>query len=328
MLTNNANLSLSMAVMFAVDEYDHSTEPNTISVTALIKPLRQLILGMRVAAQGLEEDGDVSSLYASRIGTGIHTMLENTWTDGHYKVAMERLGYPKRVIDSIVINPEQGSDLTDKIPIYVEVRSSKSVAGFTITGKFDQVIEGRVEDLKTSSSYAYQDKAKKKTHALQGSIYRWLNQSIITDDNMAIQHIFMDWSMMNAKRDPTYPQSKVLEEVLPLLPIRETQQYVENRVADIVRYMDADQDSLPLCSDEDLWRRDPLWKYYKNPNSTGRSTKNFTNAMEAEQRLLDDGSVGKVVLVQGQVKACDYCPGAAICTQRKQLIADGSLPQQ
>lgn len=322
MLTNNQDLSLSMAVMFAVDEYDHNSNKNTISVTSLIKPMRQLILSMRVLG---EEDGDVSNLFASRIGTGLHNTLESSWVDGHYKVAMERLGYPKKIIDRIVVNPEQGDDLTNKIPVYLELRTDKSIDDFVITGKFDFVMQGMVEDLKTTSSYAYGDVAKRKIHALQGSIYRWLNQTIITEDTMKIQFIFLDWSAVGALRNPTYPQKKVLAETLPLLSIEDTEQYIKHRIVDIVRYMDADQDDLPLCSDEDLWRKAPLWKYYKNPTSTGRSTKNFTNALEAENRLMDDGNVGKVVLVPGTVTACKYCPAFSICKQKDSLILDGSL---
>ena len=28
-------------------------------------------------------------------------------------------------------------------------------------------------------------------------------------------------------------------------------------------YKDAPEDAIPLCTDEDLWRKETTWKYYK-----------------------------------------------------------------
>ncbi len=82
---------------------------------------------------------------------------------------------------------------------------------------------------------------------------------------------------------------------------------------------------MPPCSDDDLWRKDPVFKYYKNPNSTARSTKNFDTFAEAHARLAEDGFVGKVVEVKGEVVACKYCNAFAVCKQKDTYIADGSL---
>jgi len=38
-----------------------------------------------------------------------------------------------------------------------------------------------------------------------------------------------------------------------------------------------------------------------------------------------DGGVGIVVEKPGQVLACKYCPAFPICSQKDELIADGSL---
>lgn len=49
MITNNTGVSLAMAVWLVNDDYDYQkAKPNYISVTTLLKPLRQIVLPRRV----------------------------------------------------------------------------------------------------------------------------------------------------------------------------------------------------------------------------------------------------------------------------------------
>ena len=94
------------------------------------------------------------------------------------------------------------------------------------------------------------------------------------------------------------------------------------------KFYDAPQDELPRCTDEELWRSEPSWKYYKNPETIakgGRSTKNFDNKQEAYLRAAQDGNIGKVVEIPGKAKACNYCPAFPVCKQAQDLIAAGDL---
>ena len=58
---------------------------------------------------------------------------------------------------------------------------------------------------------------------------------------------------------------------------------------------------------------------------TGRSTKNFDNRHDAYIRLAEDGNVGIVVEVRGQVNACKYCAAFNICTQKDEYLKSGDL---
>jgi hypothetical protein len=80
-----------------------------------------------------------------------------------------------------------------------------------------------------------------------------------------------------------------------------------------------------LCNDAELWRAEPVFKYYKNPEKTQRSTKNFETMQEARIRFIEDGSIGLIKEVPGQVTACKYCPAFPLCTQKDDLIASGDL---
>jgi hypothetical protein len=318
--TNQQGLPLAIAVYLATDHYDH--EDDTVSATALLKPTRQLILAKR-----LPEDMslvDVGRLLKSRMGTSIHDGIEKAWLD-NYRVAMTALGYPQRVIDRVVINPDPDTVTEDQIPVYMEQRSYREIMGVKISGKFDFVAEGMIEDFKSTGTFTWVNGVKDEDYILQGSIYRWLNPKIVTSDQMRINFIFWDWQAARVKADPKYPKSDVAAKTYNLLSIEQTEAFIRNKLAEITRYQDADEADLPLCSDKELWRSSPVWKYYKNPQNTTRSTKNFDNPQDAYLRLQQDGHVGKVVEVAGDVVACKYCPAFPLCSQAKALVADGSL---
>ena len=319
---NTSSVPLSLAVFLASDFYDHDQDENTISATALIKPLRQIVLSARVPEDMTPVD--LVNLVPSRMGSAIHDAIERSWKD-NYPNALASLGYPKRVIEKIRINPKP-EELTDGvIPIYMEQRAKKTVGKFTVTGKYDFIGDGRVEDFKSTSTYTATNNTNDEKYIWQGSIYRWLNPQIITKDEMAIQFIFTDWSKAKAMQDPKYPQQRIQQRILPLKSIQETDAFVTRKLNQIEQYWDAPEEQLPLCTDADLWRSEPVFKYYKNPEKRARSTKNFDNRHDAQLRYIEDGSVGIVVEQPGQVTACKYCPAFAVCSQKDALIASGDL---
>ncbi|GEK52338.1 PD-(D/E)XK nuclease family protein [Vreelandella venusta] len=319
--SNQAGVPLSLSVFLATDTYD-GKEDDTLSATTLLKPVRQVILSDRVPQEHAVVD--VLSLIKSRMGTAIHDSIEKSWT-AHYKEAMTALGYPARVIDRVIINPAANDDLTDKIPVYMEQRRYKEVEGVRVSGKFDFVAEGRIEDFKSTSVNTWINNNKDEDYVLQGSIYRWLSPDIITQDTMAIQFIFWDWQPGRAKTDPKYPARPTMQRTFKLMSLQETEAYVAGRIRQLKQLWKAPEQDLPLCTDKELWRRAPQWKYYKNPAKTTRSTKNFDNKQDAFARLAEDKHVGIVKEAPGEVVACKYCPAFPICSQKDQLIASGDL---
>ena len=317
---NTASVPLSLAVFLASDNYDH--DPNTISATSLIKPLRQIVLSARVPEDVTPVD--LVNLVPSRMGSAIHDAIERSWKD-NYQIALDHLGYPKKVIEKIRINPKPEELQDGQIPIYLEQRAYKQVGKFLISGKYDFIGDGRVEDFKSTSTFTAMNNTNDEKYIWQGSIYRWLNPDIITKDEMAIQFIFTDWSKAKAMQDPKYPQQRIQQRILPLKSISETDTFVKRKLAQIEQYWDADEKTIPPCTDADLWRSEPVFKYYKNPEKRSRSTKNFDNRHDAQLRFIEDGSVGIVVEQPGQVTACKYCPAFAACSQKDALIASGDL---
>lgn len=323
-LQNSAGLSLAMAVWLAHDEYTNGQEmfpgENVISATSLLKPTRQIVLAPRVPSS--ERVEDVSDRIASRFGHAIHDSIERAWEKG-YKPAMERLGYPAKMIEKVRINPSQAElDAGGIIPVFLEQRSHRRIkvdgVEVVITGQFDQIINGELNDTKTTSVYAYINRSKEEDYRIQGSVYRWLNPTLITSDIMHIQHVFTDWQRAQSKINPSYPASRLVEFKVELLDLPTTEKWIAAKIREILANQDLPEDQIIRCTDKELWKTDPQYKYYSDPKKAaegGRSTKNFPNYPAAASYCSKQGK-GVVVTVPGQVKACSYCPAFPVCTQK------------
>lgn len=329
--TNVGEVPLALAVFLATDNYDYSPDPNEISATTLIKPLRQTILAARVPPS----DALVSlpDLVKNRMGQAIHDSIERAWKNEQTRTqALQSLGYPKRVYERILVNPtpeELAATEGTGIPVYLEQRLKRKVGKWTVTGKFDFIGEGRVQDFKSTSVFTYMNQVNNNKYTLQGSIYRWLDPKKITQHEMDIHFIFTDHQASKAKVDPNYPQHAFKKQTFPLISERDTDLFIRQKLALIEKYWNAPEDEIPECSDEELWRSEPVFKYYKNPAKAtepgARSTKNFDNLHDANLRLVEDGSVGVVVEKPGQATACRYCAAYPLCSQKDRLIAAGDL---
>lgn len=321
---NVSEVPLALAVFLASDHYDHDDDPYTISATTLLKPLRQIILPNRIPpGEGLVNLADMMN---SRMGTAIHDGIEKAWQT-NYKVAMEALGLPQRVIDRVRINPEPEELLAnpDIIPVYMEQRLKRQLGKWKVTGKFDFIGEGKVQDFKSTGTYTYTKQTGADKYPQQGSIYRWLDPNKITQDQMEIHYIFTDWKAAMAKSDQSYPPKRFHTQSYQLMSLEATESFIRQKIALIEQYWDAPEEEIPQCDDTELWRSEPQYKYYKNPEKTLRSTKNFDTMQDAQLRLIEDGSVGIVKEVPGQVTACKYCSAFAVCSQKDILVAAGDL---
>lgn len=324
--TNRAGLSIYAQVFLATDWYDHAEAG--LSATTLLKPIKQVILGKRVE-EGLVIP-DVADRIPSSVGTAVHDGFEKAWTDNpNLTDTLVSVGVAPGAAKKVVVNPTPEQVAAGGIiPAYFEIRLKKEVQGVTVTGKFDAVIDGVVEDLKTTSVWTYLKGRKDDDYIMQGSIYRWLDPKLITKDYMNLTFQFTDWSKAQSFMEG-YPAERMLTKRFNLLSLAETEAYVNKRVSDLVRLKDAPEELLPRCTDADLWRADPVWKYYKNPQKAyepgSRSTKNFNDAASAAYQLSKDGNVGVVLEIKGEVKACLHCAGFLACKQKDELIASGDL---
>ena len=321
--TNKNNVSLALAVFLMYDNYEYDERPNSISATGLIKPLRQLVLSKQNPA--LLKTVDIADLVATRMGSAIHKGCEDAWTDPeNVKNALKVLGASEEAINNIRINPPYVKP--GETPVYVEQRAEKEIIDFVISGKYDLVLDGTLNDYKSTSVWTYIFDSNADSYVKQGSIYKWLSPDKITSDYININYIFTDWSAAKARMDTkSYPQIKTLTKQYPLWSTEETENWIMNKIEHYKVLANAPQEELPQCTDEELWATEETFKYYKNPNKLDRSTKNFKTMDEALVRKSADGDVGIIKTVPGEVKACRYCPVIGICTQAETMLAEGRL---
>jgi len=324
-LTNTSGLGLSMAVWLAHDEYTDGSEEhpgeNLISATSLLKPTRQLVLGPRVPLK--EQVTDVTDLIPSRFGHAIHDSIDHAWKAG-YRNAMTKLGYPQKLIDNVRINPTDEELVGGVVPVYLEQRFFRQIQvdghPITISGKFDQIINGELNDTKSTSVYAYLNGSKTEDYQLQGSIYRWINPAKVTSDIMRIQHVFTDWQRFQTKISKDYPQHRVREFTVELLSEQEIVAWMKSKIREILSNQHLNESEVVRCSPKELWMSDPSWKFYADPQKAkagGRSTKNFDNYPAAAAHRSKVGK-GVVIEVASKPKACGYCAAFPVCSQKNE----------
>ncbi|SUA63243.1 Uncharacterised protein [Oligella urethralis] len=306
--------------------YDFSNpEPNEISVTSLIKPVKRTLLSQRVPMDLAKADllGNVQR----SIGTAIHNEIESSWKNSH-KEALADLGYPESIINRFLINPKPEELTPASIPVYIENRSRKEnvYKDYVVTGKYDFIFNGVVVDIKTTSTYSYMADSSSNDYILQGSMYRWLNPEKITEDYMTIAYIFTDYSQTRANTNPDYPQQRIATRDFHLMTYQETERWIKERLFLLDSLKNSPEADMPDCTDEELWRTETVYKYYKDPSKTTRSTRNFTSKQEAMVYMATKGNGKGIILdVPGEVRACKYCPAFPICEQKDSLIASGDL---
>lgn len=314
-ITNTQDIPLPMAIWLLTDEYDYINDPDYISVTTLMKPLKQIVLAKRVPQEN--KSFDLSDLIASRLGTALHDSMEKAINTNMPK-ALRMLGYPQEVIDRVLVNPtpEQVSLVQEPIILWTEQRTVKEVGKWKVGGKYDLVAEGVVQDNKSTSAYTWVYGGRDDDHRRQLSIYKWLNPEVITEDYGVINYIFTDWKKGDAKTNPKYPQSRLVSKNLDLTPPEEIHKWIESKLEQLARFMDKPESHMPECTAEDLWMSDPTFKYYADPAKTsGRSTKNFESLAEANMHRATTGK-GIVITTLGQPKRCGYCPAFEVCEQK------------
>lgn len=315
--TNEHDINTLVAAWLVHDDYDSGAnlfpDKRVISATTLIKPTKQYVLSQKNKDLVI----DLSNLIPSRIGSTIHDSLEKLWS-GNYKNSLLKLGYSSEDIDKIIINPTPNEIEEDSIIIYLEQRYFKEIDGIIISGKIDNIVQGELTDFKSTSTYTYVHQKNREKFRLQGSIYRWLRPDLIKYNHIKIQYFFTDWQKSFAKQNPKYPQLRTLSENIDLLSLEETEEYIKNKLKEILynESVSSEQDMI-RCTDDDLWKDSPTYKYYSGTDISGRSQKNFTDFQEAMQHLETKGK-GRVVIKESEAKACLYCNAFDICKQKEE----------
>lgn len=306
---NTKDVPLPIKVWLVNDTYDGKSDSKYISATQLLKSVKQIVLTKQVNdSEDLEVD--IASMVPARVGTAIHDSIEKAWLDMKSD-ELKEFG----VNSKIEINPSEPKEGT--IPVYIEQRTIKEFNGYTIGGKFDFVVDGLLHDIKSTSVFTYIYGSHDEDYKLQGSIYKWLNPDIITEDYIRICFVFTDWKEGNVASNDKYPKSRVCYKDIPLYTTAEIESYITHKLDAITKCLDKSEDLIPDCTDEELWLSDPVFKYYSKPDAS-RASKVFDSKSDAMAYLsVTKQGVGEIREIKGKAKRCMYCPANIICKQKK-----------
>jgi hypothetical protein len=319
---NPTRLHPFVAAMLAYNDYDYIADPNVISVTSLMKPVNMVALER--FHSGCDKEVDVEALVPSVMGSAMHSLLE---------VALEST------------QPdvwEQFNIQANKLEILQEQRVVKQIPGtkYKLAGKFDVLYKydsdvWRLGDLKTLSTMALimSGPEKMEEFTKQLSQYRWLNQDKSIEDIADIYYWYTDWAKVRALQDSSYPQSRVGSFEVALWSLDQTEGYIKTRVLEIDKAMTSlttTGDTGVRCSDTELWRSTPKFKYYK-PNKSGtinykRATKVFDTLEDAQTYMVTaGGGVGDIKEFPAEIKRCKYCSVTNFCSQYKEFVEQGLI---
>lgn len=304
--TNERGIPLSVAVWLARDLYDK--DPTYLSGSELSKSNRQIVLGRRA-----NPDIDLANVLAARLGNAINDAIDAAWKSDRLMQYVKLAGFnPLFEYDVNPVIPTPG-----KTPIYIQKRYEEPFMGRILSGAPDMILNARLFDYKSTAVFLYQKKTP-ADYLWQMTTYRYLARDYIDDDTATIQFILKDWSKLRAAKDPNYPQTPCPTMLVRVGSAEECKARLESRITEIESLMSADDEDIPLCTDEELWLDPPRFAYYKNPSApaTARATRVFDTLAEAQMFQGTQGGVGRIDTRKGEPRACEYCSASSICQQR------------
>ena len=249
-ITNDHNLPSLIVDALTTDTYSKGNSNR--SVTQLIDAPR---IGVLFTEHEDSIDKDAVEFLWTRFGTSVHNMFEDAVESKENLITEERL--------------------------YVKSND------WVISGAIDlQEItpEGRIiSDYKVTSVWAVIYSKKSWHHQLNA--YAWLVRHATGDavKQLRIIAIMRDWKANDAKKGGNYPQSPIEIIDIPLASDINQDAYMDQRIK---LHQEAEfaflcGDPLPLCSDEERWRKPDSWAIHKT--SSQRALRVFDNKDDAKR---------------------------------------------
>jgi hypothetical protein len=295
--TNDLNLPQYIVDWLINDNYDHNTDPYTISATTLMKPTRAHVLALR-HKDNLQRD--VADNIAARVGGALHDSIEQVETPGIHKEHRARREFP---LGPVV---------------------------YTVTGKYDILEEHSdgsftLRDIKTTSVWAYIYGGKDEEYRKQLSIYRWLlSQEKEIRNEGYIDFFFTDWQSSKAKSDKDYPSERIKAgHRIQLWSLDETEDYIRSRLQLVEDNRGLSDENLVACTKQELWAGDEKFAVMKP--AAKRATKLCDTRSEAEQYITAKKMSAFVERRPPKVKRCKYCAAFPFCNQGQHYHNQGMI---
>lgn len=198
----------------------------------------------------------------------------------------------------------------------VEERCIVEVDGKKVSGQLDYAVtEQSIIDYKFTSVWAVKDGVKIEWEQ-QLNCYKYLaDQYGVAVKELKIIAILRDWSVREAKRDTSYPQSQC--KVLPVRAwdAKEAESFIRARIR---LHESARAGNLPLCLPEEMWETPERYAAVKKGNQRASKVENTKLAIgqwiasQAKPQQFD------IEIRTAERPRCEsYCSVSEFCTQFK-----------
>lgn len=282
MLTNR--LKLPRSIVAAVTNDPYTRGDSDISVTQLISPPYQRRL--RESSE-VEQVEDVSDRVWSLLGQCVHLLLERA--------------YPAHIGDTNA---------------FLELRLFHEILGWKVSGQFDVLEDGCLQDFKVTSVWSVMGDTKIEWEQ-QLNLLRYLcHVNKLGVDSLRIVAILRDWSKSKASMNPGYPRAQVEVIDIPMWSLEKAEEYLIERVK-------AHQDSTPpVCSDKERWKKNDIFAVMKEGRKSAvrlYDTSEHENAEQLANVHAETAGDGHFVVKRaGEFTRCqNYCNVSHVCPAMK-----------
>ena len=209
-------------------ERDRYKKSGDYSVTDLINPPRTVHLKKRY---GHLVQPPLEGAIASMMGTAIHEYFEK-----YLELWIDKYDY-------------DGYRLEEQVQVERQGRK--------ISGRYD-IREGtQLYDLKSIKVWKLIFDPNFDEYHEQQNLYRLLVKldKGVELEGLNIIAIYKDWQEGNALRDGNYPQNQMIEYSLNVWPYEDTEKFLDEKLAELIRCEELKDEDLPVCSRDDRWER-------------------------------------------------------------------------